>query len=289
MKSSAFPCRRNPRLRAETAWRADGDAALLEADRRGGVSAGAFATTPRNGFVWGALIFAASLAAFLWGIDSAGDIYFDETWYVPDRARWLKSGEMLHQEHPPLGKLLIAVGLWLFGDNPLGWRAMSALFGAIDACRGLSLDARAASTTSRAALWTAAVTFCNAILFVQARIAMLDIFLMAFCMPRARVLHDEPEGEARRRRSLALRVWRWASASASPARANGRAFFSVRPHRDPVADRRCCGSGACASTTRGPSDFYAPERPAGVDAARRVSRASSPRRSSPISSAICRR
>jgi dolichyl-phosphate-mannose--protein O-mannosyl transferase len=151
----------------------------LEADRRGEVNAGWFATTPRHCILWGALIFAVSLAAFLWGIDSAGELYFDEAWYVPAARAWLQSGEMLHQEHPPLGKLLIALSLWLFGDNPFGWRAMSALFGSI-ALVAVFLWTLALLDDLRAALWSAAVTFFNAILFVQARIAMLDIFLMAF-------------------------------------------------------------------------------------------------------------
>ena len=43
----------------------------------------------------------------------------------------LKTGEMLHPEHPPLGKMLIAAGSLLFGDNPLGWRAASVLAGAV--------------------------------------------------------------------------------------------------------------------------------------------------------------
>jgi dolichyl-phosphate-mannose--protein O-mannosyl transferase len=143
------------------------------------VSYGAFATTPRNCVLWGAAIFALSLAAFLWGIDSAGEIYFDETWYVPAARAFLKSGEMLHQEHPPLGKLIIASSLWLFGDNFFGWRAMSALFGAITLV-AVYVWTLALLDDLRAALWAAALTFFNAILFVQARIAMLDIFLIAF-------------------------------------------------------------------------------------------------------------
>jgi len=143
------------------------------------VSGGVFATTPRNCVLWGAAIFAASLGALLWGIGSASEIYFDETWYVPAARAWLKSGEMLHPEHPPLGKLIIAASLWLFGDNPLGWRAMSALFGAITLV-AVYFWTLALIDDLGAALWAAALTFVNAILFVQARIAMLDIFLMAF-------------------------------------------------------------------------------------------------------------
>ena len=30
-----------------------------------------------------AVVFVGSLALFLWGLDAARDLYFDETWYVP--------------------------------------------------------------------------------------------------------------------------------------------------------------------------------------------------------------
>ena len=77
------------------------------------------------------VVFVGSLALFVWGLDAAREIYFDETWYVPTAREILKSGVVLHPEHPPLAKLLIAAGLRMFGDNPIGWRAMSALFGAL--------------------------------------------------------------------------------------------------------------------------------------------------------------
>jgi dolichyl-phosphate-mannose--protein O-mannosyl transferase len=138
-----------------------------------------FAPTPRNLAAWGVVVFLVSLAAFLWGIEAAPNLYFDETWYVPTARAWLKSGQMLHQEHPPLGKLLIAFGVWLFGDNPLGWRAMSALFGAITMV-AMGLWSFALLGDLRRALWTSAITALDGIVFVQSRIAMLDIFLMAF-------------------------------------------------------------------------------------------------------------
>ena len=148
--------------------------------RRLGFAAAWLASTPRNLACWGAFVFIVSLGAFLWGIEAAPDLYFDETWYVPTARAWLQSGQMLHQEHPPLAKLLIGASLWLFGDNPLGWRAMSALFGAITMV-AMGLWSFALLGDLRRALWTCAITFFDAIVFVQARIAMLDIFLMAFC------------------------------------------------------------------------------------------------------------
>jgi 4-amino-4-deoxy-L-arabinose transferase-like glycosyltransferase len=46
---------------------------------------------------------------------------FDEYYYVP-AARKLMAGEAVNNEHPPLSKMMIVMGIKLFGDNPLGWR-----------------------------------------------------------------------------------------------------------------------------------------------------------------------
>jgi len=111
---------------------------------------------------------------------------------------------MAHQEHPPLGKLLIAVGMWLFGDDPLGWRAMSALFGAVTVtavffwCVALSGEVAQAS-------WAAAIAFFGGAIYVQARIAMLDIFLMAFCaLALAFFTFSIKESDVRRSLAFAL-------------------------------------------------------------------------------------
>jgi len=140
----------------------------------------ALAPTPRNLALWSALVLVGSLALFLWGFDAAHDIYFDETWYVPTARTLLKSGEMLHQEHPPLGKLLIAAGMAMFGDDPLGWRAMSALFGSLTLAAMLIWSFALLRDLGQA-LWASAITLFDSALYVQARIAMLDVFLMAFC------------------------------------------------------------------------------------------------------------
>jgi dolichyl-phosphate-mannose-protein mannosyltransferase len=155
-------------------------ASLLMPDSLIMVVARLFAPTRGVIALWCAVIFAVSLGLFLWGVTAAPDIYFDETWYVPTARTLLKSGEMLHQEHPPLGKLLIACGILLFGDDPLGWRAMSALFGALTLVATFAW-AFALLRDVGQALWACLVTAFDFVVYVQARIAMLDIFLMAFC------------------------------------------------------------------------------------------------------------
>ena len=131
--------------------------------------------------VWaaGAAVFAVSLLAFSLYLSSPGEIYFDETWYVPAARALLATGEMMRQEHPPLGKLLIALSMAIFGDNPIGWRALSSLFGAL-AMAGLYAWTLAMTRSVLWSLYAAALGLFGAAIYVQARIAMLDMFLMSF-------------------------------------------------------------------------------------------------------------
>jgi len=114
-------------------------------------------------------------------ISLPGELIFDEHHYVPD-ARSILDGEgTLRLEHPPLGRLFITAGISLFGDNPLGWRFFSVIFGAIVIvlfyliCRRLSLS----KTISFLATFLLAL---ENLVFVQASVAMLDVYSLAFIL-----------------------------------------------------------------------------------------------------------
>jgi dolichyl-phosphate-mannose--protein O-mannosyl transferase len=62
------------------------------------------------------------------GIGWPGFFTFDEQHFVPNGRRYLL-GEPDDNDHPPLGKLFIAVGILMAGDNPVGWRIASLIFG----------------------------------------------------------------------------------------------------------------------------------------------------------------
>jgi dolichyl-phosphate-mannose-protein mannosyltransferase len=127
------------------------------------------------------LIGAIALALFLAGIGNPARNYYDEGYYVPAARAFLKYAPNPNPEAPPLGKLLLAVGINLVGDNPLGWRIAGAV------CGSLSLVA--------IFLWTylllkdygiaciaAALTLFNNFLFVMSRVAMMDAFLVFFLL-----------------------------------------------------------------------------------------------------------
>jgi dolichyl-phosphate-mannose-protein mannosyltransferase len=88
---------------------------------------------------------------------------------------------MLNPMHPPLAKQLIALSIRAFGDVPLGWRYPGVLFGSLAIVAmylcGLVLFARQGP-----AIATALLAFFNQMVFVQSRIAMLDIFALAFTL-----------------------------------------------------------------------------------------------------------
>ncbi|MFC2006505.1 phospholipid carrier-dependent glycosyltransferase [Chloroflexota bacterium] len=106
---------------------------------------------------------------------------FDEKFYVTD-ARYILDGKVTERiEHPPLGKLLIVSGMFLFGDNPLGWRFFSVVFGAICIvffyliCHQLGMSPKASF------LATSLLAFEN-LSFIQAGVAMLDVYSLAFML-----------------------------------------------------------------------------------------------------------
>lgn len=54
---------------------------------------------------------------------------FDEVYYAGSAYEFLNGMPMYETTHPPMGKLLIAIGEAVFGVTPFGWRFMCALFG----------------------------------------------------------------------------------------------------------------------------------------------------------------
>jgi len=107
--------------------------------------------------------------------------FFDEVHYVPAIRAFLTLEGAANMEHPPLAKLIMAGGMAVFGDNPLGWRVMSLSFGTLvllAAMRAMWF----ASMSRAASLLTGIFSATNFLLFVHARIAMLDIFMVGFVM-----------------------------------------------------------------------------------------------------------
>ena len=134
---------------------------------------------PRHTALACGLIFLCSWAIFLIGIETPLKWNFDEFHYIPLAKKILANEQDHLGQHPPLGTLMMALGVYLCGDNPLGWRFMSTVFGAFTLV-GMYVWALVLFEDVALALWTCALTLVNALLYVQARIGMLDTFMVAF-------------------------------------------------------------------------------------------------------------
>ncbi len=110
-----------------------------------------------------------------------GEFIFDEKFYITD-ARHILAGEgSARIEHPPLGTLFIAFGIFLFGDNPFGWRFFSVLLGAV--CTVLFyLVCRQLNMSRESSFLATFLLSLENMSFVQAGIAMLDVYSLAFAL-----------------------------------------------------------------------------------------------------------
>ncbi len=136
-------------------------------------------------------------------------LIFDETYYVKDAWSILQHGVELctasnannliiaghtnifaacpgggygeYVVQPPMGKLLIAVGEWMFGLNSFGWRFSSAVFGSL----AILLICRIARRMTRSTLLgclAGLLMALDGLEFVLSRTGILDIFLMFFVL-----------------------------------------------------------------------------------------------------------
>jgi dolichyl-phosphate-mannose-protein mannosyltransferase len=131
-------------------------------------------------------------------------VVFDEIYYAVDAQSLLQSGvektvvenvesEMLNGNsnifidegsfvaHPPTGKWIIAIGEYLFGLTPFGWRFSAALFGTLLIVLTF-LVARRLLKSNLFALFAASLVALDGLAIVMSRIALLDGFLIFFIM-----------------------------------------------------------------------------------------------------------
>lgn len=130
---------------------------------------------------------------------------FDEVHYLPAARNLLALSTAINREHPMLGKEILALGMWLIGDNPWGWRLPSAIMGAV----GLFAGMRAVWLGSRSVAATVlfgVLLATNFSWYIQSRIAMLD---MAMAM------------------SLAVALWQAVAALMAPDPARGRLHLAL--------------------------------------------------------------
>lgn len=63
--------------------------------------------------------------------DYMSKMYFDEIYFSRSAIEFVNHQMPIERTHPPLGKLVQAIGVAAFGETPFGWRIMGVLFGTL--------------------------------------------------------------------------------------------------------------------------------------------------------------
>jgi dolichyl-phosphate-mannose--protein O-mannosyl transferase len=190
---------------------------------------------PRDPLGWCAALALAFFALLLLRLGTPSKAYFDEIHYLPAARELLAGTGWLNREHPMLGKEILAAGIGLFGDHPLGWRLPGAMAGTLAvfaAMRALWFASQRRFATLAYGVFLATGFF----VFVHARIAMLDTFMIAFLSVAFWHCAAAVRAPERARRSLAIAgvalglalATKWNAVPLAPL--PGLAFLAVRLH-----------------------------------------------------------
>ncbi len=113
------------------------------------------------------------------GLGYPTEEYFDEVYHAKTALQYLKGETPTEWVHPPTAKLLIAIGVQLFGYHPWAWRLAPALAGTALAGVFLLL-ARRVLRSERAAVLATTLLLCDGVFLVQSRVAMTNVFAVLF-------------------------------------------------------------------------------------------------------------
>ena len=108
-------------------------------------------------------------------------MYFDELYHGRTAYEHLHNLSPYENSHPPLGKIIISIGIALFGMCPFGWRVMGALFG-IGMVPILYVFGKRLFRDTRYAFLAAALFAFDFMHFTQTRIATIDVYAVFFIL-----------------------------------------------------------------------------------------------------------
>ena len=107
--------------------------------------------------------------------------YFDEIYHARTAYEHIRNMEPYEVSHPPLGKLIIAAGIEMFGMTPFGWRFMGTLFGVAMLAILYIFIKNMFGKTAVAACGTLLFAF-DFMHFTQTRISTIDTYSVFFVL-----------------------------------------------------------------------------------------------------------
>jgi len=107
--------------------------------------------------------------------------YFDEIYHVRTAYEHMENLWPYEITHPPLGKIIIALGIAIFGLNPFGWRFMGVFFGVLMLPIMYVFIKRLFGRRSIACCGTIIFAF-DFMHFVQTRLATIDTYAVFFIL-----------------------------------------------------------------------------------------------------------
>jgi dolichyl-phosphate-mannose-protein mannosyltransferase len=110
-----------------------------------------------------------------------GETIFDEVYFVRTAENYLKLQHPYEWTHPPLGKLIIAAGISVFGYNPFGWRIMGVIAATLMIPLIYILGKKLFGTWIGAFVSAFLLTF-DFMHFTMARMATVDTYVVFFSL-----------------------------------------------------------------------------------------------------------
>ncbi len=105
--------------------------------------------------------------------------YFDEIYHARTAYEMIHGLYCYENTHPPLGKLIMSLGIRMFGMCPFGWRFMGNLFGILMVPAMYVFSKKFFKETWISGVVTVLFTF-DFMHFAQTRIATIDVFVTLF-------------------------------------------------------------------------------------------------------------
>lgn len=115
------------------------------------------------------------------GISFRNSTYFDEIYHARTAYEYLHGLHTYETTHPPLGKLIMSIGIAIFGMTPFGWRFMGTLLGVL-MLPVIYLLARDISKNRLLAGFACTLFAFDFMHFTQTRLATIDVFVTFFIL-----------------------------------------------------------------------------------------------------------